>query len=131
MSITAYSHLECCIHCEGVKLSKSLEESKLYDASVWNGSEWLHVKHGNKRCPQCRTYYKLNYAAGHFEKLNTLTTCDDKQIVLMNNHTGFTMKYLRKYWHRVCRSRTWAIAEAYNILGSQSQVEYGQIQKKT
>ena len=68
MSLTAYTNLEYCIHCKDVKLLKSTEQTRLYDASVWNGSAWLHVKHSNKRCPQCRIYYKLNFAAGQRDK---------------------------------------------------------------
>ena len=127
MATALFTTLDKCLTCKNVSIRK---DTRVHTASVWNGSEWLQVRHGDKRCPSCRVYYKLNYVAVNNSKMNTLKTVEDDSIILLNHHLGFTYKYLNNYWFRVCRAHTSALAEASSILQSQPNASIGHVAKQ-
>ena len=96
-----YTSLTRCIACRSRPQLDT--QNTLRDALVWNGSVWIAVKHGEKKCRTCHGHFRINYQSKIGKKINTLKEADDNQVMLMNDDIGFTIGYLRQYWNRVCR----------------------------
>ena len=103
-----------------------------HEASVWNGDTWMKISHGTKLCKSCGTRYKLNYIASGEGRINTLTAgvIKDATIILVHTRLGFTLRYLRLLWNRICRAGTSFLAEASSIVLADSELNIGHAAKK-
>ena len=77
-----YTKLDRCVYCPSSELVLLRGERLVHEAKVWNGIEWLSIKHGTKECKKCRTYYKLTYIAGVDTKMNTIQDLDDQSMIM-------------------------------------------------
>jgi hypothetical protein len=130
-----WTALSKCVRCGEKKDLVKLPTSNpmhTHTATVWNGIQWLTVKHGTKKCVSCDCRYKLNYVAKASSKQNTINdkTLTEDSIILLHPHIGFTVRYLTLYWHRVCRASVSALAEASTIILANPTCKVGHVAKK-
>ena len=97
-----YTGLRECHFCEEINLIT--QQSRQYEASVWDGMKCRQILHADGRCHQCKAYYKLNYLSHHGENLNMLKRPTDETIVLSNVDLKFTYAYPKQLWIHLCRA---------------------------